>query len=266
MKYQNRLEQLYTPMEQKTFASAVRRFILQEFPHLGGPMIVDLFIKKLSSLVEEFYPPLKQFKMGQLLWFAVAREEKPSYGKSMGRTRIVPVVLTLVSPADIERLKEGVPLQEIRKQIKARLYQEAYEQGGVLTEVDLSVILWVSLTTITKHTVAYEEENGCVLPRRGTVHDIGRSVSHKSLICKKRRLDGKSTSEVARETGHTNEAVDRYTLNLDRVQFCTKIGLSVETASFVTGLSKNLVIEYRDVAEEIEALKSKEDYEEDIPF
>lgn len=266
MRYQNCREQAYTPVEQKTFASAVRSFILKEFPHLGGPMIVDLFVKKLNSLVEEFYPPLKHLKMGQLLWFAVAREEKHSYGKSMDKTRIVPVVLTLVSPQDVGRLKEGVSLVEIRKEVKARLYREAYEQGGVLTEPDLSVILWASLATVSKHTLAYEEENGCVLPRRGTVHDIGRSVSHKSLICKKRRLDGKSTSEVARETDHTNESVDRYTLSLDRVEFCTKIGLSVETASFVTGLSKNLVIEYRDVAEEIKALKSEEDLEEDLPF
>lgn len=266
MTYREQRRRVYAPIERKTFASAVRTFILDEFPHLGGPMIVDLFVEKLNTLVDEFCPPTNRLRMGQLLWFAVAKDEKPSYGKSMDRTRIVPVVLTVVSSEDIERFKDGVHLKEIRKGVEARLYREAYEQGGVLSEADLSVILRVNLDTISVDTVAYERENGCVLPRRGTVHDMGRSVSHKSVICKKRRLHGRSTSEVARETGHTNKSVDRYTLALDRIQFCTKMGLSVEAASFVTGLSKNLVIEYTDLAQEIEAIKSQEMIEDDVPF
>ena len=52
-------------------------------------MIMEFFIDKMERLIEEFYPPVKRLNMGQILWFAVAKDEKPSYGKSMENTRIV---------------------------------------------------------------------------------------------------------------------------------------------------------------------------------
>ncbi len=74
------------------------------------------------------------------------------------------------------------------------------------------------------------------LPRRGTTHDMGRCVSHKTPICRKRKVERKPTSLVAQETHHSPEAVDRYTLNLDRVSFCLGRNLSPEDTSCVTGL------------------------------
>jgi hypothetical protein len=100
---------------------------------------------------------------------------------------------------------------------------------------------------------------------------MGRSMSHKTTICRKRKIERKSTSQVAQETNHTPEAVDRYTLNLDRVTFCLEKNLSVEDASFVTGLSKNLVLEYKSLDHEIKSFSPNNDSSgiteyDDIPF
>jgi hypothetical protein len=244
-------EAIYSPVEQKTFRSALMNFLQKEFPNMGGPLIMELFIDKIENLIERFYPPTKHLKMGQILWFAVAKDEKPSYGKSMRKTRIVPVVLTLVNHDDISKLKNKTPIKTVKRDIMARLYQEADDQGGTLSETDISLMLMMCMATVSKHTLIYEKEHQTTLPRRGTVHDMGTSMSHKRLICKKRKIERKSTSLVARETNHSHEAVERYTLNLDRVTFCLEKNLSIDEASFVTGLSKNLIVEYRNLDQEI---------------
>jgi len=97
-----------------------------------------------------------------------------------------------------------------------------------------------SRTTVTKHTLKYEKEHDTTLPRRGTIHDMGRSMSHKTTICKKRKVERKSTSLVAQETNHSPEAVDKYTLDLDRVTFCLEKNLSVENASTNDGFFDNI--------------------------
>jgi hypothetical protein len=264
-------EAIYSPVEQKTFRSALMNFLQKEFPNMGGPLIIELFIDKVESLIEQFYPPTKHLKMGQLLWFAVAKDEKPTYGKSMQKTRIVPVILTLVNHDDISRLKNKIPMTTVKRDIMARLYQEADDQGGTLSEIDISLMLMISRHTVSKHTLIYEKERKTTLPRRGTIHDMGTSMSHKRLICKKRKIERKSTSLVAQETSHSPEAVERYNLNLDRVAFCLGKRLSIEEASFVTGLSKKLIIEYRNLDQEINnstvdnTLTNTIDFD-DIPF
>ena len=83
------------------------------------------------------------------------------------------------------------------------------------------------------------------------VHDLGRSTTHKKIICEKSLRAKKATPDIARETHHSPSAVDRYLGDYERVLFCLKKGLSVEETSFITQLSKSLVVEYADLIEEL---------------
>ena len=234
---------------------------------MGGPLVVDLFVKRLEEMVREFFPPTSFLKMGQILWFAVAKEEKPSYGKTMDRTKVVPVILTLVSHQDIKNRIDGLPWAKIRRQVLARLCQEAYEQGGVLALADLALLNQMTIAPVSRHLRAYQEENDCILPYRGTVHDMGRAITHKGQIWKKRVIEKKSVSETAQQTHHTPEAVQRYEVNLNRVLFCLERGLSVKEASFVTKLSGNLVLEYQNIGQEIDKAKQQGDIDfDELPF
>ena len=47
------------------------------------------------------------------------------------------------------------------------------------------------------------------VPIRGTIHDIGSSVSHKAEVIR-RYLRGQSPADIARELNHSQHAVDRY--------------------------------------------------------
>jgi hypothetical protein len=246
-------QSIYAPLLDKTFETAVSGFISAEFPKLGGPKVVGLLVKELKSIVEQYYPPITNLRMGQMLWFAVAKEEKGGYGKSMKNLRLRPVVLSAATYEDIQKWAESVPQKEIRKSGIARMLREADDQGGTLAETDLSLILSCSNMTIHKNIAEYEREKNVVLPRRGTVHDLGRSTTHKRIICEKSLRDKKATPDIARETYHSPSAVDRYLGDFDLVRFCLKKGLSVEETSFTTQLSKSLVVEYEDLIKELES-------------
>lgn len=249
---------IYSSTLKKTFKSALAAFIEREFPQMGGPLVVDLFVSEMDLLINEFFPPTKHFKMGQILWFAVAKEEQPCYGKTMAKTNIRPVILTLVNHEDIQKRIAGTSLPQIKQRVVARVCQEAYAQGAVLSQADIALLTHMSDASISNYIKAYQQENECTLPYRGTVHDMGRSVTHKSQICRKRLVERKSVSQTAQETHHSPQAVQRYEVALNRILFCLGKGLSIEETSFVTTLSKNLVIEYQNIGKEIETMKENQ--------
>ncbi|MBK9095708.1 MAG: DUF1670 domain-containing protein [Anaerolineae bacterium] len=76
------------------------------------------------------------------------------------------------------------------------------------------------------------------VPIRGTVHDIGPSVSHKAEVIR-RYLRGQSPADIARELNHSQHAVDRYikdyevTRTLAQSSRCTRFRRSRSTPSLV---------------------------------
>lgn len=245
------MQNVYGPLLDKTFETVLSNFILTEFPRLGGPKVIELFVKELKSMVEQYYPPITNLKMGQMLWFAVAKDEKTGYGKSMKNLRLRPVVISVVTYDDIQKRVNGIPLKEIQKSSDARMLREADNQGGTLAYSDLSLIHFRSISTIHNNITEYECENNTVLPRRGTVHDLGRSIPHKKIICRKSILDRKALPDIAWQTDHSPKAADRYIGDCERVRFCLKKGLSMEDTAFARQMSKSFVVEYIDLIEEL---------------
>lgn len=238
-------EVVYAPQEAKTFQHVLSEFILREFPRLGGPWVVGHFVDKLMALLDEHYLLRDRIQPGQTVWMAVAVDETPGYGKLMSNTRQVPVVLTLVNQADIAALRKGAGRPPVLRQAIARVAREAYAQGGVLTQVDLELLFARSRSNISYLITQHEKETKQVVPRRGTVHDMGRAPTHKRIICYKAFVEGKLTHVIARETCHTPFAVDHYLLDFARVYFAVhRRSLSSEEAAFTLGRSLSLVKTY----------------------
>lgn len=238
----------YRPMLRKTFEAAATHFVTSEFPFLQGTMIVNLFVKELTKLVEKYYPPISHLRPGQMLWIAVDKNEKLGYKKPITETKTRSVILTILAREDILKYLRGVPLDKIQQGAWARLLSEAAKQGAVLSGIDISTIFKLYPDLVFKAIRAYEEEHQTILPRRGTIHDLGPSVSHKTAICRKKLTENKSTSQIAQETHHTSEAVDRYLKGLYQVIFCRERGMSTRDTSFVTSMSEGLVKQYTKLA------------------
>jgi hypothetical protein len=193
----NREYDVYKSIEQKTFRSALFHFVKEEYGFTMGNLALERFCEDVEELVEKYYPKKDRLKVGQMLWYAVAEDEKPSYAKRITDTRMVPVALSVVAREDIDGMRKRVRLSEIKKRMMVRLHTEAKEQGGVLSELDTKVIMKMSTATISKNILNYEKETGCIVPRRGTVHDMGSSVSHKRIICHKYFVNKHSHQRIA---------------------------------------------------------------------
>jgi hypothetical protein len=244
-------ERDYGPQQAKGFQQVLTEFILREFPRLGGPWVVKHFVAKIMALLEEHFLLREHLQPGQTVWMAVAADERPGYRKSMRQTRQVPVVLTLVNQEDIAALKQGAAHHQILQEAVARVTYEAYQQGGVLSLVDLGLLFSRSPYAVRRAIRPYEERTQQVLPRRGTVHDLGMTVSHKRLICYKAFVEAKTTPTIALETFHSPEAVDRYLLDFARVFLAVhKRGLSPKDTAFTIGRSLRLVNTYLDLIQE----------------
>ena len=101
-----------------------------------------------------------------------------------------------------------------------RLCQQAYDQGGLLSNCDLAELLNSDDSRVAGVLAEHERVTGTLVPRRATLHDVGTGLTHKRIICWKRYAEGKEPHIVARETYHSLEAVDRYLGQYDRVRHC----------------------------------------------
>ncbi len=234
----------FGPSRRKTFHSALCHLLQTEFPGIFGPAVTQLFADRLYELFERFHPPRERLKVGQVLWAAVAADDPPARNKRIEDTRLVPIVLDLVTPSDIDQAIATKLRTKTRTTKILRLFRQAYQQGAVLSYPDVALLLHVHVTTVSKAVLAHEKQTNETVPRRGTIHDLGRSISHKAVICYKRLVEKKPTSQVARESCHDPEQVEYYVQCLRRVKMCDDAGMSVEDIVLATGHSKLLVLEY----------------------
>ena len=242
----------YDASDRKTFKSVLCHLLHTEFPGIFGPTISRLFADKIDELYERFHPPRSRFKSGQVLWTGVAIDDPPSRNKRIEDTRLVPIVLDLVAAQDIHEAQDKVLRSRTRLTKIIRPFRQAYEQGAVLGHADVSLLLNMHISKISTCVLSYERETGQLIPRRGTIHDMGRSVTHKAIICYKSLVEKKPTSQVAQETFHSPEDVEHYVQCFRRIQLCRDKGLSPEEVAQATGHSLALVQEYLDLIVEFQ--------------
>lgn len=132
----------FRPAAGKNFRAALERLLRTEFPRFGGSKVIGPFIDELMALIDSHHLIRDRVGVGQVLWYAVAKSDRPYRYKKITDCHMVPVTLTLVSPEDISERRLGKEKRRKRlKRLIPRLYREAFSQGGVLSAVDLSLLL-----------------------------------------------------------------------------------------------------------------------------
>ncbi len=237
----------------KGIESAIKHLINDEYSFIGGERIQEMFANDMVRLFRQYSRDPWNLEVGQTLWFAVDKNEKPGPAKTLAKMRITPVILSVTHEEDKQLRANGYSHKEVRRFKVARLLQEAYSQNGVLTQADVAEILGVSAGTIGKDIREYSEQNTVILPYRGTIHDIGPSLTHKKLIVSL-FLQNIPTPDIARKTCHTEEACDRYIKAFKKVR--TLHGrMNPLEISRTLEMSERLVNEYIVLIDEKESLK-----------
>jgi hypothetical protein len=246
------LRKKYGPLLAKNLETALAHRIATEFPRIGGPRIQRLCAEMILEVVSDHLVPREQVRQGQVLWLGISRDDPPRRHQRIADCQLVPLVLDLVTPDDIRaRLDRTASARRLLTRA-IRLCQQAFEQGALLSNCDLAELLGSNDAHIAHLLAEHERKTRHPVPRRATLHDVGTGITHKRIICWKRYAEGKETEQIARETYHSLEAVDRYLGQYDRVRHCRLQGLSPAETAHVLACSLRLVEEYLAIDRELE--------------
>lgn len=219
---------------------AIANFFEQSFPKFFGQEIRNNIAEKIMDIFEKLNPNTNRIKPGQIFWNALDKNTRADSPKR----KYVPVILTIISEQDIKQLAKGTSISIIRQNVIARICKEAFQQGGLLSMRDISLLLLINDSRATTIRKKYEKEHDKILPHTGNLHDMGTCISHKNQIVYKVIVEKKDPAKVAYETNHSQLAVDRYLKDFHRINTIYKQSQDIEYIHCVTNLSKPLIKQY----------------------
>jgi hypothetical protein len=206
----------------------------------------------LPRVVDDIYfqgGEKRPWKDGQVRYQCVA--VTAGAGRKLSECPLVPTVLSVIDvDKDREVLREQGALA-LRRSKLMRIAEEARDQGGVLTQEDLGVLLHCDERTI-RRDIKDLRAKGIQVPTRGFVQDIGPTLSHKAQAIR-HWLEGKEPVAVARAINHSLKAVERYLEDFKRVSLLVMKDLDKTAIARAANLSPALVKTYQAMYAEAKA-------------
>ena len=242
----------YRRLKDKNLRQVLLYRFLNHYGYDKGAITAKAIINDLLELIEEYYlvssseTDLHHIHCGELVWMAVPVDEYPQRRKSIAATRMKPVVLSFVTDEDISHIAHGFNSTSLRKKRLARWVDQAYDQGALLTQLDLAMLLGVCDAVVSKYVNEIQKE-GNLLPTRGNIHDLSGAITHKREIITL-YLEGYLTPDIALKTHHSKECVDRYIKDYHKVEILWKHQITdLDKISQLTRLSKRVAHQYVDL-------------------
>lgn len=239
---------------------SLRQLLLYRFlNHYGydkGEISAGAIVDDILNLIQHYFilaKPQREgiyINYGQLVWMAVDIEDRPKQGQSIANTRLKPVLLTFLANEDIQSLKNGFSSRQLRINRMVRWCGQAYDQGALLSQLDLAILLNVCDAIVSDYVNEYQRTTGRVLPTRGNIHDLSGAITHKREIIAL-YLQGYFTPTIASKTSHSKEAVDRYIRDFETVRTVYQYHITeLDQIVQITKLSKKVVQQYLDLIPE----------------
>jgi hypothetical protein len=249
-KHETAMSATYTPQTFKSFEGALFSFMQKECPQIGGEQTRQVLVKCVTDMVHKFFPATNHLAQGQIVWPTVHIDAKGSYGKRIQDTELTPVILDLVQAQDAADRANGKRLRDLKQEAVARLCIQAHQQKGCLTNAELSILLKTSPATIGKYIADWESKKQTVLPRRGSMHDMGPTLTHKKIIIHKLFIEQKTVQQTARETLHSLPAIQRYISAFRQTLLCRQKGMKTGEIAFAIHKTTRLVKEYEKIIDD----------------
>ena len=220
-------QQMYVELEQD-----------YQFPRAICHSLTELF----TSYIDIYFGG--QRDPHQIVFNSIAATVPP--GVSSKEARAVPVKLTILDTDDI-KVASASSIREMIKSRIVRIVEEAFEQGGALTQADVALILGISPRSVVRYVNEIQEE-GIYLHTRGNIRDIGPGISHKTKIVEL-YLKNYEYCDIERRTKHSASAIMRYIKEFSRVFILKEQGHSFNEMRVLTDISEKLLQEYLDLIE-----------------
>lgn len=244
-------ERTFAPLQEKTLTSVLRHLFITEFGYGQKVVFAEVMIQRIFETLEPYLLPLPLLRPGQVLWMAVRRDRRKHTFESMKDTPKVPVVLDLVADEDLQALAKGEALIHIRRRRHARLLDQALAQGGVLAQSDLVALGLASGSQVARDIQHVQKAEERQLPYRGTVQDIGPTMSHKADVA--RLLEaGYLEPEIGRKLSpvHNLRSVERYAQAYKNVLKLLDKDLAPAEIASILSISPGLLQRYLAIVQE----------------
>lgn len=244
-------ERNFSPLRDKTLTNVLRHLFVTEFGYANKVIFAEAMIERILETIDAFVTPASLVKPGQMLWMAVANDGNKHLFKSMKDTPQVPVVLDLVTDHDLQALADNQDLLVLRRQRHIRLLDQAYDQGGALAHTDLCAITLSGEGQVARDIAHVQRTQARLLPHRGTVHDVGPTLSHKVQVA--RLLEaGYLEPEIGRKLSPTHDlrSVERYAQTYKNVIKLLERGFTPTEISGILSISRRLIGAYIEIVDE----------------
>ncbi len=157
--------------------------------------VITLPLEKLAR--GDQLPEERLLRYGQLVWMAVPLDEYPQKGKAIVKTRMKPIILTYVAAEDVESFRNGFTSRQLRINRLVRWCHQAYDQGALLTQLDLAVLLNVCDKVVSDYVNEWNQEPQAksyppvaifmtyqerLLTRKRSSHSIFKGISPRLLL------------------------------------------------------------------------------------
>ena len=218
---------------------------LNNYGYDKGIITAAAIVDDILAIIENYYRYSDNsfIKNGQMVWHAVPVDEYPIMGKSIAQTRLKPVVLDMICDKDIDDMKKPLHHREIRIKKVERWTQQAYDQGALLTQLDLAVLLGVNEYTAGQYVREYYQLYNRPLPTRGNIQFIGSGQTHKKEIISL-YVNGYLVPTICQRTNHSKDAVERYIRDFEAIRLLDSKFDDINSISLITRLSKRIVQQY----------------------
>jgi hypothetical protein len=238
----------YQRMKGKSLKHIILDRFLNHYGYDKGAVTASAIIDDLLALIEQYYRYNDNsfLKPGQIVWHAVPVDEYPKKGKSMAQTKLKPVVLDMITDDDIEGLKIPVGTHELKMKKIERLATQAYDQGALLSQLDLAVLLAITTVTVSQCVNEYHNLYNRSLPTRGNIQFIGSGQTHKRVIIAL-HLKGYLVPTICQKTNHSKESVERYIRDFESVRLLSSKFDDPEVISRIVRLTPSVVKQYLDL-------------------
>jgi hypothetical protein len=230
----------YSSAHERFLKPALVNFFAREFNGAFGPIVRENIADALIDLFNSLCPESSRLKPGQIVWNALDKRTRADSEKR----RYKPVILSLVTDDEVSMFEKGTSISMIRKNVMARMIKEAFQQGAVLSTRDLSLLLVSSAPHLSQLRIEYEKVNKTILPHTGVIHDMGTTLTHKRIIVYKHVVEKKDPSIVARETNHSQMAVDKYLKDFSRVKTLVNDDKDINFIHHTTNIARPVIKQY----------------------
>ncbi|MCP4111874.1 MAG: DUF1670 domain-containing protein [Desulfobacteraceae bacterium] len=212
-----------------------------------NPFVAEAITKAVQDIYFPYLKSPENFSPGKMYFQCVS--EKVGASTKISEADLVTVTLTLDGGKTDLDIRKKYGVLRLRQKRILRMCSEAFDQGGLLTVEDLAYRILNSGERTISRDLDQMRKRGENPPLRSTVKDIGKTITHRTIIIKN-WLKGDELSDLKRKYNHSFSAIENYISTFKRVIFLTHEGNPVEQVAYLLKISVPLAKAHQDIWKE----------------